>query len=477
MSAPAIAAAVPDKHRAALASVVAAVALTLMKLVVGLATGSLGLLAEAAHSGLDLVAALVTLFAVRFSDRPADRVHQYGHGKIENLSALFETLLLLATCVWIIHEAIQRLFYRHTEVAATAWAFAVILTSIVVDVNRSRLLYRAARQHRSQALEADALHFSTDVWSSAVVLVGLALVWLGARLGPQWSWLARADAVAALGVACIVIVVSVRLGHRAVNVLLDAAPVGLLVHVEREVARVPGVRGVRDVRVRQSGASTFVDLTVDVDRSAPLEEAHRIATRAQEAVGALVPRSDVVVHVDPVRPSDEILPDTVSAIAARVGLRAHDVKLHEIRGSFFLDLHVEVPADLTLAAAHAEVSRVEAALREELPHVAGIHSHIEPSHEPATPGTPLSARTEAQLREDITAAIRQVPGLRGLTHCQVRAGATGFDVVLHCQAPAGLPVAAAHRLTEVAEARLRESIAGIGQMLIHVEPAPEPPTW
>jgi len=367
MSAPAIAAAVPDKHRAALASVVAAVALTLMKLVVGLATGSRGLLAEAAHSGLDLGAALVTLFAVRFSDRPADRVHQYGHGKIENLSALFETLLLLATCVWIIHEAIQRLFYRHTEVAATAWAFAVILTSIVVDVNRSRLLYRAARQHRSQALEADALHFSTDVWSSAVVLVGLALVWLGARLGPQWSWLARADAVAALGVACIVIVVSVRLGHRAVNVLLDAAPVGLLVHVEREVARVPGVRGVRDVRVRQSGASTFVDLTVDVDRSAPLEEAHRIATRAQEAVGALVPRSDVVVHVDPVRPSDEILPDTVSAIAARVGLRAHDVKLHEIRGSFFLDLHVEVPADLTLAAAPAEVSRVEPALREELP--------------------------------------------------------------------------------------------------------------
>ena len=186
----------------------AAVFLTVTKTVVGVMTGSLGLLAEAAHSGLDLVAASVTWFAVRLSDQPADRGHHFGHGKVENLSALFETLLLLATCAWIVWEAIHRLVHRHVEVETSIWAFLVVAISIVVDVHRSRMLYAAARKHHSQALEADALHFSTDIWSSAVVFVGLAAVAASKVLGPQWAWLARADAVAALGVACIVVLIS-----------------------------------------------------------------------------------------------------------------------------------------------------------------------------------------------------------------------------------------------------------------------------
>jgi len=194
---------------------------------VGLLTGSLGILAEALHSGLDLVAALVTFFAVRLADRPPDDTHTFGYGKVENLSALIETILLLITCVWIIYEAIQRLVFRTVEIEASIWAFAVIILSIFVDVNRSRLLHRVAKKHHSQALEADALHFSTDVWSSSVVLLGLALVWLSDRLGPGWEFLVKADAVAALGVAVIVIWVSLQLGRRTVNVLLDATPPGL----------------------------------------------------------------------------------------------------------------------------------------------------------------------------------------------------------------------------------------------------------
>jgi len=165
-----------EKREAALSSVVAALLLTGLKLAIGLLTGSLGILAEAAHSGLDLVAALVTFFAVRLSDRPPDEHHLYGYGKIENLSALIETLLLLITCVWIIYEAIQRLFFKSVEIEASIWAFAVMGISIVVDITRSRILYAAARKHKSQALEADALHFSTDIWSSSVVIVGLGLV-------------------------------------------------------------------------------------------------------------------------------------------------------------------------------------------------------------------------------------------------------------------------------------------------------------
>ena len=189
-----------EKRAAALSSVVAAVGLTSFKIIVGMLTGSLGILAEAAHSGLDLVAALVTFLAVRISDRPADDEHRYGHGKVENLSALFETFLLLVTCVWIIYEAIQRLFYKEVAVEVSAWSFVVMIVSIGIDFTRSRVLYRAAKTHHSQALEADALHFSTDIWSSSVVIVGLLGV-LISKAFPSLAFLEKADAVAALGVA------------------------------------------------------------------------------------------------------------------------------------------------------------------------------------------------------------------------------------------------------------------------------------
>ena len=231
-----------EKRWVALTSVLAAILLTSMKLVVGLLTGSLGILAEAAHSGLDLVAALVTYFAVRISGRPADARYTYGYGKVENLSALIETLLLLLTCVWIISEAILRLFFKSVEVEASIWAFLIMGISILVDLGRSRSLARAARKYDSQALEADALHFSTDIWSSSVVIVGLILVVLSARLGIPW--LAKADAVAAMGVAGIVVFVSLQLGKKTVTALLDAVPAGLRDEVTRAV-RVPGVQEVR----------------------------------------------------------------------------------------------------------------------------------------------------------------------------------------------------------------------------------------
>ena len=459
-----------EKRDAALSSVLAAVFLTLLKLVVGLMTGSLGILAEAVHSGLDLVAALVTFFAVRLSDQPPDEQHLYGHGKIENLAALFETFLLLVTCVWIIYEAIQRLFFKHVEVEASIWAFGVMAISIVVDISRSRMLSRAARKHHSQALEADALHFSTDIWSSAVVIVGLLLVWLSEWLGPEWSWLIKADAVAALVVAGIVIWVSLQLGKRAVSVLLDAAPPGLVEQISAEAGRVPGVQSVGPVRVRQAGAMVFVDLTVDVDRSASLQEAHQIAEAVDEEVSKLVYRGDVVVHVDPVRRSGEKLAQTASAIAARLGLRTHDVHAHEVRDRTFVDLHVEVPADLPLRQAHDRVSQLEAALREELPQVRDIHSHIEPGSMPVTPVAAMSPQEEAALGAQISAVAGSVSGLHGCSRTHIRPGPHGYDVVIHCLADPTLSIAEVHRMTDEAEKRILAQLPAISQVLIHVEP-------
>jgi cation diffusion facilitator family transporter len=286
-----------EKNRVALISVGAAILLTITKLVVGITTGSLGILSEAAHSGLDLVAAVITLFAVRISGKPPDEKHTYGHGKIENLSAMIETGLLLLTCVWIIYEAIQRLFFESVHVEASGWAFGIMILSIVVDYNRSRVLNRAARKYNSQALEADALHFSTDIWSSGVVILGLILVRLSAAL--NIPVIAQADAIAALVVAGIVVYVSLQLGRRTVAGLLDEIPVGFRDEVVDIVQRVPGVKKVKHVRLRWSGADAFVDVEISAQKDLSFEESHEIATQAELAIQKTLPDAEISVHIEP----------------------------------------------------------------------------------------------------------------------------------------------------------------------------------
>jgi cation diffusion facilitator family transporter len=287
-----------EKRSVAFLSVLAAVGLTAFKLVVGLLTNSLGILAEAAHSGLDLVAAVMTYFAVRVSDKPPDEIHNFGHGKIENISALFETVLLLATSGWIIYEAINRLFFHPATVEASYWSFIVMGSSIIIDVNRSRMLYRAARKYNSQALEADALHFSTDIWSSSVVIVGLVGVSL-AQYIPGLDWMHLADSIAALVVAVIVIYVSGELGWRTIVALLDSAPGGMAEKVESAARTIPDVIDAHSIRVRPSGPSWFIDLHVTMKGNIHLSRAHANTELIEKAVQQAIPGSDVTVHVEP----------------------------------------------------------------------------------------------------------------------------------------------------------------------------------
>jgi len=287
-----------EKQSAALASFFAAIGLTTFKAAVGLFTGSLGILAEAAHSALDLVAAGMTVFAVRFSARPADRSHLYGHGKIENLSALVETLLLLATCAWIVWEAGRRLFFHEIDVEVTVWSFLVMAVSIVVDFRRSRQLEKAAKTYNSQALEADALHFRTDIWSSAVVILGLFCVKLGESV-PTIPWLRQADAIAALGVSAIVVWVSSQLGRRTVDALIDSAPAGMEEKILSAVQSVPGVYDCHNIRARHSGPDLFVDLHVLVDGNQSLFEAHALTEVIEGVIRDVVPNADVTVHPEP----------------------------------------------------------------------------------------------------------------------------------------------------------------------------------
>ena len=281
---------VKEKKRVAIISVFAAIFLTGFKLVVGLLTGSLGILSEALHSGLDLVAAVITYFSVSVSDRPPDKKHNYGHGKIENFSALAETILLLITCVWIIYEAVERLVTGNTHIEVTIWSYVVIISSIIIDINRSRMLYKVAKKYNSQALEADALHFSTDIWSSSVVLFGIVCANFGFFF---------ADSIAALVVALIVLVVSYRLGKKAINVLLDKAPHGTIMLVHQVLAENPEVVNYHDVKIRTAGADTFIRLNIHVDPKLTLKEVHAICEKIEYQLASLINRSEILIHAEP----------------------------------------------------------------------------------------------------------------------------------------------------------------------------------
>lgn len=461
-----------EKRAVALTSVLAALLLVALKLVVGISTNSLGILSEAAHSGLDFLAAVVTYFAVRVSGRPPDTDHPYGHGKVENLSALIETLLLLVTCGFIVSESVDRLFFHPKKVEATWAAFAVMAVSIVVDVSRSRMLRRAAEKHKSQALEADALHFSTDIWSSLVVLVGLLALAIAGLL-PEGSapaaWLERADSLAALAVSGIVVWVSVRLGREAVDVLLDGGSKDMAERIERVVGELAGVAAVRRTRLRQSGPAAFVDMILDIGRGIGFAEADRISREAERRVRELLPKADVVVHIRPASPDPRSLTDHVRQVAALQGVNVHDIELRDVAGDLHLDLHLEVPDTLSLKAAHDQASGLEEALLVEIGGIRSLATHIEPA--PVETGSARSLIEGAEhVRRTVEAVASETPGA-GDAHgiAALRSGA-GLALTFHCRMQPDTPITEAHAASVAMEAALRARLPSLFRVTIHMEP-------
>ena len=465
-----LAAADGEKRLVALYSVLAALLLTGGKITVGLWTGSLGIVAEALHSGLDLAAAVVTLWAVRVSGRPADAEHAYGHGKIENLSALFETVLLLGTGVWIIREAVERLFFRAAiHVDANLWAFLVVILSIIIDYSRSRALLRVAKKYDSQALEADALHFSTDIWSSLVVLLGLLGVLAAHELGI--AWLAKTDAVAALGVAVVVVWVSLQLGRKAVADLLDSVSPELSQGIAA-AAKVADVREVRQVRVRRSGPGIFVDLALVLDPGESLERSHEIADRAEAAIKAQFAHADVVVHVEPGPISTDDLAAMARRRAERHGSSAHDIRVFEEDGRRTMELHLEMAESLPLGEAHRRASAVESDLQTSVPGLAKVITHIEPAGKSDTAGNAEPAEVER-----ISASLLRFPELvqLGIQAHELSVRRTGSELAIsfHCTLAAATSIKDAHAFTERIEQYPRGQIPNLGRVTVHTEPSGE----
>lgn len=477
-----------EKRVVALSSVGAAVGLTLLKIVVAVLTGSLGILAEAAHSALDLVAALMTFFAVRVADKPADATHNYGHGKVENLSAFLEAGLLLSTAVWIIYESIQRLIFGGHEVSASIWAFGVMIVAVIVDYTRSGALLRVARKLGSQALEADALHFKTDIWSSLIVIIGLLVVY-ASDTWPLPSWLAQADAVAALGVSLIVIWVSIRLVRETIDALLDRAPQETAQQIEQYITRVKDVIEVRRVRSRRAGNKLFADVVIAAPRTFTFEQIHDLSERVEAAaikgvrLNAPASEVDVLVHVEPTQAASETVADQIHFLAERHGVHAHDIHVREVDGGLEVDFDLEVQSDMDLQEAHQVATKLEQAILDGNPLLRRVTTHLE------APSETIESRQDVTDQHPTLAAriveIADAIAGQGSAHDvhlyqpyfslvgKKRSGPglqEELDLVLHTICEPHIPLSQAHLRAEEIQRALRLAYPTLGSVIIHTEP-------
>ena len=456
-----------EKRAAAGNSVLAALVITGLKIAVGITTGSLGILSEAAHSGLDLIASILTFFSVRVSDKPADADHQYGHGKVENFSAFVETGLLLLTCAWIIYEAVTRLFFRKIDIEPSIAAFAVMIFSMCVDWWRSRALGRIATKYDSQALEADALHFSTDIWSAGVVVLGLMLVLVGRNF--HVDWLRDSDPIAALVVAGVVVSVSWRLARRTIDALLDAAPPGVRSQIYEAVSRVEGVLEVDRVRIRRAGNRYFADLAVGLARTVTFQRSGQLATAVTESVRRILPDADVTVQPLPRAERTENVFDRIRGAATDKNLNVHDISVQDLAGRLHVEQHIELDERMTLKEAHDRVTELEADMRRDVPEISEILTHIE--SEPSTIERPDEILSDAELEHRLRAVASQFPDVIDVHDFVFKRVRDRLYLSCHCTLSDNLSLARVHDIQTELEIRFKQNAPELFRVLIHPEPS------
>jgi cation diffusion facilitator family transporter len=459
-----------EKRSAALFSVLAALGITVLKFVTGVLTGSLGMLSEATHSTVDLVAAGITLFSVQMADRPADETHNYGHGKVESLSAFVEAGIMLASCIWIVTEAVKRIVFRERlALEMSVWPFAVLILSIIVDFTRSKRLHKIAEQHASQALEADAIHFSTDIWSSSAVLVGLAASYAGARW--RIPALETADPIAAVVVSGIILYTVWGLGRRTIDALLDATPKEsreATRELEHDLMAIHGVLAVERMRTRRSGPSYFADLTLGLSRNLTFQRTEQITTEATAVVEHHLPGADVVVHTVPMAPVAESVHDRIRAVAAQRNLTIHDVTVQQFGKDLHVEQHLEVNERLPLRQAHELATKLEADIRREIPEVTSILTHIE--SEPATIEQPESQERDRQLEVRLRRVAATFAEIRDIHDVMVTRMGGHLKMSCHCTMPDDLAMEQVHAVITALEGAFKLDAPEVDRLLIHPEP-------
>jgi cation diffusion facilitator family transporter len=456
-----------EKRRVAGGSMAAAAAMTLLKLGAGLLSGSLGVLSDAAHSALDLAGAALTFFSVQVSDKPADEDHTYGHGKFENLSAFGEAGLMAVSSIWIIAEAIRRIFYHLVPVHRVMWPVLVLIASIGVDLWRSRQLRATARRTGSPALATDAFHFGSDIWATLAVLAGLAATWLGARFGI--GALRFADPLAATVVSLMILRMTFRLGYEAVGALMDQIPAETLRQLVREVGRVEGVLAVERARVRRAGAGTFADLTLALPRRFTFEHTGELVQSATAAVHRVLPSADVVIHTVPRETRAESIFDRVRAVAARHNVSVHELSIQSHHGRLQVELHIEIEENMRLRDAHSFVTSLEAEIRRKVPEIDSVLTHIE--SEPATIEQPEDTQVEdRRIEEALRSAAGAIAGIIDVHAISVGRTRDHVSVSCHCTLPDEVPMHRVHESITELEDRFKLQCPEVYRVTIHPEP-------
>jgi cation diffusion facilitator family transporter len=439
----------------------ASAGLAVAKLVAGLLTGSLGILSEAVHSFTDFCATVITFFAVRMGDQPPDDRHHYGHAKFESIAALAETVLLLGTTGWIAYEAVHRLLSGSTEILLAWWATAIIAASIVIDFFRSRALNRVAKATSSEALAADALNFTSDMWSSFAVLIGLGAVWLGYP---------AADSIAALIVAAVMMAASLRLGKRTFDTLLDAAPGGATEDIRRIVEGTEGVLALARLRIRPAGATLFTSVIVTVPRTMPIDDMTALRQKIAQEIEAQYPNADVTVTADPVALDDESISQRVRLIAQHQGLAIHHLTVQRVGIRTAVSFDLEVDAKMTLEEAHEKATVLESAIRRELGHDVEVESHIEPLPERVLPGEELPARGKEEIETMLRHLVARESRVSDIHNVRVRRNSEGLFVHYHCRLAPHETIEAVHEIIDRIETELQHEEPRIKRVVAHAEP-------
>ncbi len=451
-------------HRAAAISFAAALLLTVMKLVIGLLSNSLGIMSEGLHSGLDMVAAGVTFLAVRSASQKPDVDHQFGHGKMENFAALVETILLWATAIWIFYEATRRIQLMDWAIPSLI-GIVVMVISIVVNYWQSRLLYKTAHEHGSQALEADALHFRTDMLSSVVVLFGIVFVWFGVPI---------ADSLSAIGVSIIIIIVSLQLGKRAFDVLTDSAPQGLRDEIDEICSNIPGVLECRRSRVRMAGPEMFIDVIVTLEDDVILSDAHYIATEIEKSLEDLAPEVDVIVHMEPAsdsRPIDDTdLYGQIQRIVRKDKriVSLHNIRIHDMADGIHLAADLEMESNIRLDTAHEVSESLEAELRSRIESIRTITFHLESS---STEEKNVDiTRESGKLIAIVEQVVENDTPACDCHNIVVSRSEHGVSISFDCRIDGSMSLEDSHEVAVLIEKLVKEQVSDIESVFVHLEP-------
>jgi cation diffusion facilitator family transporter len=448
------------KSRVAAISVFASASMAAAKFAVGIAIGSLALISEALHSSVDVVATIITWMVVRVSDRPADKEHNYGHGKLESISALGVIALLYVLAGGILVESWSRLHEGAPPPTISAIPFIVLLIDIAVNFWRARALHRAAHDTKSQALAADALHFTSDVLGSVAVIIGLGLSGLGYRWG---------DSAAAIGVAVMIAALGMRMARSTVETLLDRAPEGVSEKATAAIQAVPGVVDVERLRVRMVGSTHFIDAIVQVPRTYPIDRVEDIKRRAQEAVSREFGDADLTFTAVPVARNNESVRERVMVIARNSGLAVHHVTVHDLGGKLTVSIDLEVDGDMTLVAAHAIAHELERNILDEFGEDVEVDTHIEPL-EPELPHGTDAAADRVETIQNALARFAADGAIHDIHNVRVRNTDAGEIVNFHCRAAPSMSVIKVHESVDEIERSLRRAFPTVKRVISHAEP-------